>query len=142
MIASFKGKYRWLSNFWSSPITFGGLTWPTVEHAFQACKTTDHSEQQEVLNQSTPGKAKRQGRKVTLRSDWSEIRVECMRVLLLLKFTQNADLRKKLKATGDEELIEGNTWHDKFWGMCYCPKCGGKGENMLGKLLMEVRSKL
>ena len=46
----------------------------------------------------------------------------------------------KLLATGEEELIEGNYWHDTCWGVCNCAKCGDKGENRLGKLLMEVRT--
>lgn len=39
--------------------------------------------------------------------------------------------------TGDAELIEGNNWGDTFWGVC-----NGRGENMLGKLLMEIRDYL
>ena len=59
-----------------------------------------------------------------------------MKILLRQKFG-DAWLRAKLLATGDAELIEGNYWHDTFWGMC-----NGKGENHLGRLLMEVRSEL
>ena len=50
--------------------------------------------------------------------------------------------KKQLLETGDEELIEGNRWHDNVFGSCFCPKCGDKGQNMLGKLLMELRDKL
>ena len=40
-------------------------------------------------------------------------------------------------------LIEGNTWHDNYWGDCSCNRCKSKsGENMLGILLMELRDKL
>jgi predicted NAD-dependent protein-ADP-ribosyltransferase YbiA (DUF1768 family) len=42
-----------------------------------------------------------------------------------------------LKATGDEELVEGNWWNDTFWGVC-----NGVGENNLGKLLMKIRAEL
>ena len=44
--------------------------------------------------------------------------------------------------TGDAELIEGNTWHDNYWGVCSCSKCNGRGKNRLGKLLMKVREEL
>ena len=51
-------------------------------------------------------------------------------------------LKEKLLATGDEELVEGNFWHDNFWGVCSCSKCGNKGQNKLGKLLMQVREEI
>ena len=44
-----------------------------------------------------------------------------------------------LLATGGEELIEGNWWHDNFFGVCTCGPCDGKGKNNLGKILMRVR---
>lgn len=54
--------------------------------------------------------------------------------LLIEKF-YDPDLNAKLQETGDAELIEGNYWGDRFWGVC-----DGVGENHLGKLLMRVRS--
>ena len=53
------------------------------------------------------------------------------------KFTQNPDLLKKLLDTGDAELVEGNTWGDKVWGVC-----NDEGENRLGKILMRIRSEI
>ena len=44
MINKFDGKYAFLSNFAESKISFEGLTYPTVEHAFQAAKTLDEEE--------------------------------------------------------------------------------------------------
>jgi predicted NAD-dependent protein-ADP-ribosyltransferase YbiA (DUF1768 family) len=67
-----------------------------------------------------------------------KVRVTVMKAVVRMKFLQNPELLKQLKETGDEELIEGNTWHDNFWGICYCGKCK-KGLNTLGKILMEVR---
>ena len=64
-----------------------------------------------------------------------------MREVVICKFMQNPDLMKKLLATGDAKLVEGNTWHDNYWGICRCgsrDKCG-TGSNMLGKILMQVR---
>lgn len=64
-----------------------------------------------------------------------------MEEILRMKFTQNTKLRKRLLATRNERLVEGNTWHDNFWGECYCPHCENKvGLNHLGKLLMEIRT--
>lgn len=53
--------------------------------------------------------------------------------LLMKKFNQEP-FHSKLIATGDSQLIEGNTWGDTYWGVCR-----GKGQNKLGKLLMKVR---
>ncbi|NGT90448.1 NADAR family protein [Clostridium perfringens] len=53
------------------------------------------------------------------------------------KFKPNKELRRKLIATGDKYLEEGNTWNDTYLGVCK-----GKGRNMLGKILMRVRSEI
>ena len=53
------------------------------------------------------------------------------------------ELREKLLATGNEELVEGNTWHDNIWGNCSCDCCKKiEGQNKLGKLLMQVREEI
>ena len=139
-IENFDEEYSFLSNFYSSPVRQDGVTYPTVEHAFQACKTTDFAEREPIRQASTPGQAKRLGRRVTLRPDWEQIKVSVMRELLLQKFKDDL-LKAQLLATGEAVLIEGNTWHDCYWGFCRCERCG-KGSNMLGILLMEVRDKL
>ena len=67
---------------------------------------------------------------------------EIMHDIVLAKFTQNPDLKAKLIATCDEYLLEGNTWHDNYWGVCLCngSKCLDKvGKNKLGLILMQVR---
>ena len=84
-----------------------------------------------------PSSAKRKGRRVKLRDDWEEVKDQIMYEIVLNKFSQNEELRKKLIATGDEYLEEGNTWHDTYWGVC-----NGKGKNKLGKILMQVREEL
>lgn len=140
-IDCFDGKYAFLSNFYSSPIApfDDGITYPMVEHAFQAYKTTDINKRKEIATQPTPGKAKRLGRHVKMRDDWREIRIDVMYIALKEKF-RDLELRTKLLATGNAELVEGNTWSDNFWGDCHCPKCRDiKGENNLGKLLMKIR---
>ena len=73
---------------------------------------------------------------VAMRSDWNEIKVQVMREILYAKFSQNPELKQKLLATVTDYLEETNTWYDTFWGVCK-----GKGENWLGKLLMELREK-
>ena len=142
MIVEFDGDYAFLSNFYPSTIYHDGITYPTNEHFFQAMKTLDISERKAIAAAETPGLAKRMGRNVKLRPDWEKIKVDVMRLGLILKFT-DAELAEKLVATGDEELVEGNWWHDNTWGNCHCTECSRKGgRNLLGMLLMEVRKEL
>ena len=137
-IDRFRDEYRFLSNFWPAPIGIGDLVFPTAEHAYQASKTVIRGERLEVQRQETPGKAKRSGRRVTLRKGWNDMRLEVMLDILRQKFA-NHHLRSQLLATGDVELIEGNHWGDIFWGV----DCSiGAGCNHLGKLLMQVRKEL
>lgn len=142
MISEFEGKFSFLSNFYHSPIEYEGIIYPTNEHFFQAMKTLDPEERKVIAAAPTPGKAKRMGRKVTLRPDWESIKEEVMRAGLIAKFKDEA-LAKKLLATGDKFLVEGNSWHDNTWGSCFCDKCAAiPGRNMLGQLLMERREAL
>ena len=139
MINCFDGKFAFLSNFYHSPIEFEGISYPTNEHFFQAMKTLDVNERQKVANCVSPGQAKRMGRRVALRPDWEEVKEDVMLQGLQIKFTDKT-LRSWLLETGDEELVEGTTWHDNEWGNCSCPKCANiEGKNKLGKLLMKVR---
>lgn len=129
-------EYGFLSNFYPSPIEYEGIKYPTVEHMFQALKSLSPVERMSIAAAATPGQAKRMGRRVSLRGDWETVKVDVMRTALQLKFS-DPTLRAQLIATGDAELIEGNTWNDTFWGVCR-----GTGRNMLGTLLMELRSSL
>lgn len=162
MITRFEGTHRFLSNFWEAPVQFRlwcmdtELIAPTNEHAFQADKALHWQEAVPILHAATPGEAKRLGRKVTLRPDWEGKRKSAMFALLLLKFAQHPDLSALLDQTGDELLVEGNHWHDNYWGRCVCSRCAGvftdpglleavlagpghPGRNHLGRLLMGTR---
>jgi ribA/ribD-fused uncharacterized protein len=137
-ITSFHGEFRFLSNFYPSRIDMGVLVYPTVEHAFQAAKCRSVRDRQRIAEAPTPGIAKRLGRQVRLRPDWEQTKFKAMAWCLHQKFTRYNDLRERLLSTGDRDLVEGNTWGDRCWGQCPV----GVGENMLGKLLMKLRSDL
>jgi len=145
-IKQFKGNYRWLSNFWLCEFKFSYLgkefTAKSVEHAFQACKSKNIDTVRLVLAQSSPRDAKTEGGVLKIREDWDQIKDMVMTVMLEKKFAI-PELRHRLISTGDAVLVEGNWWHDQYWGACDCPKCSNKsGKNTLGALLMKLRSSL
>lgn len=136
MIESFTGKHAFLSNFYRCTVEYDGKFYPSVEHAYQAAKTLDEDERNNIWNCATPGQAKRMGRTVKLRKHWDAIKLDIMFNLLKEKF-KNPFLRTQLIDTGVHELVEGNYWGDQFWGIY-----DGKGLNWLGKLLMKVREEV
>ena len=150
VIDCFDGEFRWLSNFYM----YGdGLS---VEHVYQASKPHKDAMwivpegdqvkhvtwQERILACKTPGAAKRVGQQAPLRKDWDKLRLEVMYNALVEKFNIR-QLGDWLVATGEIPLIEGNYWHDNYWGDCFCRKCKGtRGMNHLGILLMRVRKEL
>lgn len=138
-ILKFTGKYRFLSNFHPALVTYQAELYPTVEHAYQASKTNSPGLREWVRLASTPNEAKKRGRRCGIRGDFDALRVAIMRDLLRQKFAQGTALAGFLLATRDAKLIEGNTWGDVFWGV---DERTGRGENTLGKLLMQLRDEL
>lgn len=135
LVDSFRGEHSFLSNFHLCSL----YPYSSAEAAFQAAKCADDSER--ILFQSlTPSQAKKEGRRVKLRPDWDAVKVDIMLEILKDKFDRNPELKNKLMMLEGYELVEGNTWHDNFWGDCKCSRCADKpGLNMLGKLLMALR---
>ena len=138
IISSFSGSYAFLSNFAPSPIrgVRSRLVYPTAEHAYQAMKSADPLAWAEAAALATPGKAKRWGQRIPLRPRWDAMKVLIMTRVVRAKFRQNLALQTLLLATGDQELVEGNTWGDRFWGTC-----DGVGLNHLGRILMATRDR-
>lgn len=142
MITSFEGKYSFLSNFYACQTEYHNVKYPTSEHAYQAAKTNNPIQREAIKNADTPDDAKRLGRRVEIKSNWDEIKDEVMYEIVLNKF-KNKRMQAKLLATENEILVEGNYWHDNYWGSCTCPKCLQKPKgNVLGKILMRVRKEL
>lgn len=136
-IKSFDGEYKFLSNFFSAEVEFEGKVYPSSEHAYQAAKVLDEEIREEIRTASSASKSKRLGKVVKLRPDWEEVKYDTMLAIVRDKFNRHADLAEQLLATGNAELIEGNTCGDKIWGVY-----NGEGTNWLGKILMQVRSEL
>jgi len=129
-------EYAFLSNFYPFTIEFDGHKWSTSEHAYQAMKMTNKEDFFKILKASTPAKAKRLGNTLPKLEKWDKIKVDIMQEILRVKFSY-PEMKNKLLSTGNSHLEEGNTWGDKFWGTV-----NGKGQNMLGKLLMKIRKEL
>lgn len=132
-IERFVGKHAFLSNFHPAPFVWFGIEWATAEHAFQASKTHDQRQRERIRAATTFGAAKRLGRRVDLRADWERVKDDLMCSILVAKFGVS-ELRDALLATGDAELIEGNTWGDTYWRIC-----NSEGRNQLGRTLIRVR---
>ena len=130
------GPYAFLSNFYRAPITVDGKYYPTTEHFYQASKTLIPEEHLAVRVLATPKEAKFAGYHVALQEGWDDIKFEIMLQGLRAKFTQHLDLKEKLLATGVVGLHEDSPW-DKYWGFVR-----GKGLDMLGKALMQIREEL
>lgn len=138
-ILEFRKGYQWLSNFWPSPVLFEGHAYPTVEHAYQAAKTTYEDERAKIRGARLPSIARAHGRRATMRPNWADLKIPIMLDLLRQKFSRKP-LRTYLLSTGDVKIEEGNWWGDRFWGVA--PAGSGEGENHLGKLIMQVREEL
>lgn len=151
MINRFNGRYSFLSNFFLCKIEYQGICYNSVETYYVAMKCNNDqmidgkyytaADFRELIADIPPGKAKQLGKVIKIRSDWDEKRLGFMEWALREKF-KIEELKEMLLSTGDVAIIEGNYWHDNFYGQCTCEKCAGKGKNNLGKLLMQIRSEL
>lgn len=157
-IDSFRGSYRWLSNFYIRPTIIEGVEFSSTEHYFQWAKAASEAAALQAMskvnspeiysslakahsdfNKLTPKRAKYFGHIVTLNPVWKEYRNIYMATANFAKYWQHSDLRQRLLDTGTASLIEGNTWHDYYWGHCTCGSCP-TGQNVLGQILMATRS--
>jgi ribA/ribD-fused uncharacterized protein len=133
----FFGDYHFLSNFHPLHpymVHYEGDMYTTVEHAYQAAKSLDPVYRRAIQACWTPGEAKKLGRSIKPRKDWTEAeKIRVMRMLLKQKFGF-PPFQEKLAATAPHEIVEHNWWGDDFWG-----RCTAQGQNWLGRLLMEIR---
>ena len=152
MINSFTGRYRFLSNFYPVEIEHQGIKYPSVEHYYVAMKIKGDQQidgkyltmndcRETISKMPDAGKVKKLGKILKIRKDWDQVKMDVMIWGIREKF-KNEDLKEELLNTGDLQIIEGNSWHDNFFGVCSCGPCQGKGQNNLGKILMKVRQDL
>lgn len=160
MIHEFRGEHLFLSNM--QPLRFPILTIQgtyaySSEHAYQAAKFTDPVIHRLVAHVTALERQKGErldgissknlahelidGDESLKNPGWGDqMKLAVMEEAVRRKFIANPDLLDMLLATGDEELVEGNTWGDRFWGVD--PVGSEDGENHLGQVLMQVRGVL
>ncbi|OPH57745.1 hypothetical protein BC351_04335 [Paenibacillus ferrarius] len=131
--------YGCFSNFAKYPIMLNNKEWVTTEHYVQAQKFVGTKYEEEVRLASTPLDALRLGqyRNKHLRKDWENCKVQIMQEALTAKVEQHPCIKSILLSTGDCTIVE-HTTNDAYWG----DGGNGQGQNMLGKLLMEIRNSL
>lgn len=134
MINEFQGEYRWLSNFVECDIEYNGFIYPSVENAYQAAKMKNKEDALKFLN-VTSGRAKQMAKTLPIRDDWGKLKIYYMREFLIQKFSQKP-YKDLLMNTCGLDIIEGNRWGDKYWGVCLKTN---NGQNNLGKLIMGIR---
>jgi|SRR6185312_7786479 len=129
----------YLSNFYFSHFTINGVTYPTVEHYFQAKKFEGTQYEDYILKLKTPKETAREGKRrdFPLRKDWERVKENVMYEGLKAKFTQNSELRALLCETEEKTLIEDSPY-DYYWGVGR----NKNGKNRLGVLLMKLREEL
>ncbi len=140
--------YGWLGNMYASPINYNGIIWKTSEALFQALRFEDEEIRELIRCEKSPmgAKMKAKGNKNKMVVEpMSEKDIENMKMVVRLKFDQNDVLKSKLKISGEHIIVENigkrNGERHFFWGM---KKINGEweGNNMMGKILMELRKEL
>jgi ribA/ribD-fused uncharacterized protein len=135
-IGGFVGEYRWLSNFFPCRVEWEGRVYKSSEAAYQSAKYPPA--ERDIFTTLDPDPAKKLSRtKPYDTAAWEQRKERSMREVLWAKFSQNPELAKQLLATGNRHLEETNWWGDRIWGVHQ-----GEGQNLLGKMLMEVRARL
>lgn len=135
-ITGFVAEYRWLSNYFPCRVEWEGRVYGSAEAVYHSGKypTADR----DIFTRLDPDPARKFSRaKPYDRAAWEARKMPTMREVVWAKFSQNPELAKKLLTTGDRYLEETNWWGDKVWGVYR-----DEGQNLLGKVIMDVRAYL
>lgn len=134
------GEYGWMSNLFKLGLIFEGKAFSCREAAYQYGKPIDRATADWIVAAPKPHLMAIAAHGLfvfDVKANWNDLKVPRMRAVLLAFFRQHNDMRNRLLETGDAALIEESK-SDAFWGLGK----KGNGKNMLGVLLMEVRSLL
>lgn len=113
--------------------------WPSAEHYYQARKFEDAAIREKIRQAPHPREAAKLAKqhKKHIRKDWKKIKATVMTRGIYMKCRSHEEVASALRKTGDKKIVE-NSAYDYYWG------CGrdGRGDNMYGKILMDIRDKL
>lgn len=135
--------YGAFSNLFKRDIQFEDQTFATAEHAYQAGKARKPEVRAWLMAAPSPSLLAMAAHGLyvwDIAPDWSKIKFDRMKRILVAKYTQHEDLKQLLLSTGNARLVESATVDNavnRLWG-----EVNGVGKNMLGQLLMEVRAEL
>lgn len=135
--------YGAFSNLLKRTVEFEGEIFATAEHAYQAGKARKLEVRKWLMEAPSPSLLAMAAHGLyvwDIASDWSKIKFDRMKRVLVAKFTQHKDLNVLLLSTGTARLVESATVDNavnRLWG-----EVNGVGQNKLGVLLMEVRAEL
>jgi ribA/ribD-fused uncharacterized protein len=134
------GPYGYLSNLYPAPVIFEGRSFRCSEEAYQFGKPNKKEVAEWLVSAPKPHLCAMAAHGLLvfdIVEDWNIKKVDRMKRVLLAKFDQNPTLAGYLLSTGSKILIEESKT-DAFWGIGK----KGNGQNMLGKLLMEIREEI
>ena len=146
-------EYGFLSNWYLSKFTVSGTVYSSMEQYMMHQKALcfhDDNVARKILETDDVSEIKQLGRMVSGYDDitWNGVRQIIVYEGLLAKFSQNEELRKMLKETGNTILAECAV-KDRIWGIGLSltdqnrfDKEKWKGQNLLGYSLMMVRDRL
>lgn len=129
------------------PLQINGVRILTTEALYQACRFPHMPDvQREIIGQHSPMTAKMKSKphRKNSRPDWDEVRHKVMRWCLRVKLAQNyEEFGRLLLATRSQPIVEQSR-KDDYWGAKLVDDAGDilVGQNVLGRLLMELREKL
>jgi ribA/ribD-fused uncharacterized protein len=140
-------------------VQYGGKIWHSSEQLYQACKYAGNvncvpatsvgkkvqpNVRQRIIDSTNPMGAKMTQKCAVkaglIRDDWEDVKIENMLYVLKLKLKNNpVAFRRALLSTGQLDIVEISR-KDKFWGTVEIENNVLEGSNVLGKLLMDVRT--
>ena len=149
-IVVFQSHHSYLSNMSKSEFSYEGRKFYSAETAFQSKKAEmcNHKEESKAVQKMQDSyQAKRACQNLKETNEWKQKKDKVMKEILDAKFSQNAELKKKIVETKNLVLIEGTT--DKYWGsgipIAKYKSIDHKnmpGKNTLGQMLMDLRKKM
>jgi ribA/ribD-fused uncharacterized protein len=134
------GEYGFLSNLFLSRVELDGRVFAAAEYAYQYAKPNDPKVAEWLVGAPKPHLCAIAAHGLLyydMNPNWQKIKADRMRAVLSAKFTPGSALATRLLSTGEAKLIEESKT-DAFWGI----GAKGKGRNMLGVLLMQLRDEL